>query len=98
MAEDIYRNGKPKNPPQSPPPPPKPGGDTDQDDDVAPPGNENQDPPVPPPPPPPNPGGKRKATRSELDVVAGLLIQVALPEEVEALENAIARARPLTES
>jgi len=30
--------------------------------------------------------------------VAGLLIQVALPGEVEAIENAIARARPLTES
>jgi hypothetical protein len=51
-----------------------------------------------PPPPSAAPTGKRKATRLELDVVAGLLIQVALPEEVEAIENAIARARPLTES
>ncbi len=100
MAEDIYRNGKPKNPspPSPPPPPPKPGGDTDQGDDVPPPGDEDLDSPVPPPPPPAHPGGRRKATRSELDVVAGLLIQVALPEEVEALENAIARARPLTGS
>jgi len=41
--------------------------------------------------------GKRRATKQELDLVAGLLIQVALPEEVEAVESAIARARPLTE-
>lgn len=48
--------------------------------------------------PPPAPAGRRRATRRELDVVAGLLIQVALPSEVEAIENALARARPLTES
>ncbi len=103
LAEEVYRTGKPKSPPPTPPQlpptaPPAPGGDSDQDVDPPPPGDDGQDPPVPPPSPPPRKGGKRKATRSELDVVAGLLIQVALPEEVEAIENAIARARPLTES
>jgi hypothetical protein len=102
VAEEVYRKGKPKDsvprtsstPPAPPAPSPVPVGGDDTD-------------PLPwldggvvsrPPPPSAAPTGKRKATRLELDVVAGLLIQVALPEEVEAIENAIARARPLTES
>jgi hypothetical protein len=101
MAEDVYRTVKPKPPPApapAPPPPsaplpPSPVDDTDVGE--PPPVTDDKGPPVPPPPPS---SRKRKATRSELDVVAGLLIQVALPEEVEAIENAIARARPLTES
>lgn len=102
LAEEVYRGGKPKSPAPVPPlpaaPPAKPSGDTDPEDEGPPTGDEGQDPHLPPPPPPPPSRGKRKATRGELDVVAGLLIQVALPEEVEAIENAIARARPLTES
>jgi hypothetical protein len=98
MAEEVYRTGKPKlPPPPAPVPLPQPS-DVDIDDDGLPPSGDNDhEPPVPPPPHVP-PSGKRKATRVELDVVAGLLIQVALPEEVEAIENAIARARPMTVS
>lgn len=91
LAEEVYRKG-PKDPPVRPVPPtapPQPGPPSD-DDDVRP-------PPSPRPPSHASPH-KRRATRQELDMVAGLLIQVALPQEVEAIENAIARARPLTES
>lgn len=92
MAEDIYRNGKPKVQAPSPPaPPPKAS--------VQIPGSN------PPAAPTPEVDGssvkveaspasiRRRATRVELDVVADLLIQVAEPTEVESLENAIARAR-----
>lgn len=96
MADEIYRKGKPKVPPPPPPPPPPPGPQPPQPPiPPSPPGP--KDPPS-PPSMPPAPPGKRRATRQELDVVAGLLIQVALPAEVDAIENAIARARPLTEA
>lgn len=100
LAEEVYRNGKPKNtpPPSTTLPLPKPDDDPDPDDSQSPTGNSEIDHPVPLPPPSQRLSGKRRATRSDLDVVAGLLIEVALPEEVEAIENAIARARPLTES
>lgn len=103
IAEEVYRNGKPKTPPHPPPPPPQPpklGDDINLEvDGPSLSGDDDQGPPVPQPPPPAPPrSGKRRATRVELDVVAGLLIQVAFPEEIEAIENAIARARPLTES
>lgn len=104
LAEEVYRKGKPKGPPPTPNPTPTASpapGPTHA-------GGVNSDPPswpvggdsgMPPPPPPATISScKRKATRQELDVVAGLLIQVALPEEVEVIENAIARARPLTET
>jgi hypothetical protein len=100
MADEIYRKGRPKEPlPPPPPPPPRPPQPPigDGPDDQPPLWPDKDDRPPPPPPPPP-PSGKRRATRQELDVVAGLLIQVALPEEVEAIENAIARARTLTDS
>ena len=87
MAEDMYRHGKPKSSTTSPSPSPSPS-------------------PAPAPQPKsklfgdtmsPQPRssklGKAIATRRELDVVADLLIQVAEPAEVEAVENAIARAR-----
>ncbi len=101
LAEDMYRKGKPTHAPSppaqrpTPPPPsptlhpePKPADDNDLDpgpDD----GSAVRS---------PAPIHKRRATKHELDVVAGLLIQVALPQEVESIENVIARARPLTES
>ncbi len=40
---------------------------------------------------------KPRVTRHELDAVAGLLIRIALPEEVEAVESVIARARDFAE-
>jgi hypothetical protein len=101
VAEEVYRKGKPKDPSPgpspTPPAPPAPSPAPVHGGDADPPPWTNGGDVSPPSPPPPVPTGKPKATRRELDVVAGLLIQVALPEEVEALENAIARARPLTE-
>jgi len=91
LAEEVYRKG-PKDPPirpVPPTPPPQPNPPSG--------GNDVRPPPGPRPPSHASPQGRR-ATRQELDMVAGLLIQVALPQEVEAIENAIARARPLTES
>ena len=101
VAEEVYRRGKPKNPtptphttpPTPPAPTPSPVGGDDSSQPAWP--VEGDSPRV---PSKPAPFGKRKATRQELDVVASLLIQVALPEEVEALENTITRARPLTET
>lgn len=94
MAEDVYRNGKPKSPPPSPAPsspspspPPSPTLQTSQ-----PPDWDDDNTPAPSPAPTPKPA-KPRATRRDLDVVADLLIQVAEPQEVEAIENAIARAR-----
>lgn len=99
LAEEIYRRGKPKDLAPTPlpaPPAPRPasldGLATDSRSLLR--GSDSN---IPTPPPATTQLGKRKATRQELDVVAGLLIQVALPEEVGAIENAIARARPLTE-
>lgn len=98
LAEEVYRNGKPKSPaPSTSPLPslaptfvpkltqtslPPPSSKPDLDRDT----------PLPSPPPASTPG-KRRATRRELDIVADLLIQVAEPGEVEAIENAIVRAR-----
>lgn len=95
IAEEVYRKGKPKDPPPNRPPnpPPDPPGTRKPPGPVPKP--DDGEPDIPPPLPTP---GKRRATRHELDVVAGLLIQVALPSEVEAIESAIARARPLTEN
>lgn len=101
MADEVYRKGKAKEPPSpgmsSPPSEPAqtPTVDAKSADQpslwVEDAGRSA--------PPSPSPStGKRRASRTELDIVAGLLIQVALPEEVEAIENAIARARPLTDS
>jgi hypothetical protein len=109
MADDVYRKGKAKepasqgaSPASSGSPPPQPPTVDGRADEQPPLWVEDAGrfvPPPPPPPPPPSPSsGKRRASRVELDIVAGLLIQVALPEEVEAIENAIARARPLTVS
>lgn len=104
LAEDVYRKGKPKDAPlvlrPIPPAPPLPQLQpdvTENEDSVTQDGDNSSG--IPPPPPSPIRASthKRRATKQELDVVAGLLIQVALPQEVEAIENAIARARPLTE-
>ena len=89
MAEDVYRSGKPKSP--SPPPPPSLSPNPQPQPEPSP-GGDDDDPPTPNPTPAPKPG-KPRATRRDLDVVADLLIQVAEPQEVEAIENAIARAR-----
>lgn len=89
MAEDIYRSGKPKNPSPHPPAPPSP---TPQPRPEPPPDWDDEDAPMPSPTPTAK-AGKPRATRRDLDVVADLLIQVAEPEEVEAIENAVARAR-----
>ncbi|MGB4063332.1 MAG: ATP-binding protein [Azonexus sp.] len=100
MAEEVYRTGKPKPTPKILPPAQPPTPDEDEGNTPGP----TSDPAMddgkvaPPPPSPSSQFGKRKATRQELDIVAGLLIQVALPGEVEAVENAIARARPMVEA
>jgi hypothetical protein len=93
LAEEMYRNGKPKTPlgpitvsPPGLPPPPGPTTTTD---------------PAPPIDTEGSPGpvvsglkpGKQIATRRELDLVADLLIQVAEPFEVDTIENAVVRAR-----
>lgn len=91
LAEEMYRNGKPKSPPgpitPSPPGlPPSPGPTTDPTPPTDPEGS--PDPVVPGPK-----AGKQIATRRELDLVADLLIQVAEPFEVDTIENAVVRAR-----
>jgi len=99
LAEDTYRKGKPKDisssapmrvtpPPSLPLPYPEPK--PIDGDEIRSRGARTT--------PPPTLLRKRRATKQELDLVASLLIQVALPQEVEAIESAIARARPLTES
>lgn len=91
MAEEIYR-AKPLTPlpPSSPPPvPPRPAGGTTTGHTDG------------PSTKPPNGGplkSKPKPTVQELDLVAGLLIQVADASEMVAVENAIARARETLES
>jgi Histidine kinase-, DNA gyrase B-, and HSP90-like ATPase len=87
MAEDVYRGSgrasppapSPNRPPVSPPPTAPVDQSEDPDDTL----------PTKPSAGPGNPG----VTRRELDVVADLLIRVAKPVEIEAIENAIARAR-----
>jgi hypothetical protein len=114
VAEDVYRNGKPKTgtddsggsttrpspTPATPAPTPTPTSATNRKGLGAQPPYQGGDLFTPPPSPQPSPvaPGRRRATRQELDTVASLLIQVALPGEMEAIENALARARPLTET
>lgn len=95
LAEDQYRKGRPKEPTPTPAPPPPDGTRPSPAPSPAPVNDINDD--VPPSPLPRERPKKRAATRQELDLVAGLLIKVARPEEVTALESVIARARPLTE-
>jgi hypothetical protein len=91
MAEEIYRKGTKSAPPpsgtsytRSPTNSSQPATTTQPPDDKK----------NPAPPPLTFPKlVKERATRRELDIVADLLIQVAEPTEVEAIENAIARAR-----
>ena len=105
MAEEVYRKGKPKDSSSLAPPASHsttraaPLGANVLSDSATSPGYRAEPPPASVEAVAPNAGThKRRATKRELDAVAGLLIQVALPHEVEAIENAIARARPLTES
>lgn len=97
LAEEVYRKKEPSQPPSSRPTsstPKPPNGDEGSSSPTTSGGIAE---PSPSPKPPSSSPPKRRATRQELDVVAGLLIQVALPEEVNVIESAIARARPLTE-
>jgi hypothetical protein len=90
LAEEVYRNGKPKAALM-----PSPSSAVSTSTLAAPlssPQNPTWDG-CPLPPGQKVSTGKSRATRRELDLVAELLIQVATPEEVETIENTIARAR-----
>jgi len=93
LAEEVYRNGKPKSPSSSPSPAapaPAPAVLPATPNEPKPEWGEDATPTT----PLPSVGsGRVRATRRELDVVADLLIQVAEPFEVEAIENAVVRAR-----
>lgn len=91
LAEEQYRKGRP-TPPSPPASPPLTLASSTTAPALAPKEEE-----VAPPTPTLPRATKRVATRQELDLVAGLLIKVAHPDEVQAIENVIVRARPLTE-
>jgi hypothetical protein len=99
IAEDVYRNGKPKNPGSvtaaRAPFAPAPAASTAKSNATSLPAPTKAVSPRPYLPTLTSGVGKETVTRKELDSVAGLLINVALPDEVEALEKVIERARPL---